>query len=574
MRILLFLVCLLNGYCLKAQSFRLDLIDLSTGKPLKINYPKNAGSAEQQQKTLNDAFLQFQQWGYLTVTADSLAKQGDSLIVFVNPGKLYKWSRLYNIDLDEAALGNAGFKERLFREKPFSIRQTNRLLENSLAYYENNGYPFAAIKLDSIEIQQETIRAGLRAEPGELVRIDSVTFKGNARITPRFLYNYIGVKPGDLYNEALIRKISTRLKELPFLTEQQPFDVFLLQNVGLVRLYLAERKASAFSGLIGFLPNNDKTGKLLITGEANLKLKNSLGRGESIEADWRRLQAGTQNLHLRLAYPFLFNSPFGLDGTFELYKRDSTFINIHGNFGVQYLMKGTDYLKAFAEVKSTNLLSTKNLQNLLTLPDYADISSRLYGLELNFTRLDYRLNPRKGIRILARAGAGNRRIQQNPAINPELYEGLVLNSVQYTGNVDADLYLPIFSRATINIGFLGTFMRGVNLFENELSRIGGVNSLRGFDDESIFASSFGIVNLEYRYLFEENSFLFLFWNGAYYENRAVNRNIRDYPYGAGAGISFQTKPGIFSISYALGSQFGNPIEFKTAKLHFGITSLF
>jgi hypothetical protein len=87
---------------------------------------------------------------------------------------------------------------------------------------------------------------------------------------------------------------------------------------------------------------------------------------------------------------------------------------------------------------------------------------------------------------------------------------------------------------------------------------------RGFNEESILASTFSIVNLEYRYLLEENSFLFAFFNGAYYENKAVNRNIVDRPFGFGTGMSFETKAGIFSISYALGKQFDNPIEFRSA----------
>jgi translocation and assembly module TamA len=574
MRFIGILICLFYMSDLFSQSFRLELLDVKTGKPLKLNYQKNSFSSEEQKKILNDVIMQYQQWGYLTATADSIKKQGDSLKVFINSGQLFHWSQLHNINVDEAALSNSGFRERLFRNRPFSIRQTNQLLKKCLEYYENNGYPFAAIKLDSLSIQNEKIEAGLVAETGDLFTIDSVSFKGNARISNRFLFNYIGVKPGDLFNESIIQKISTRIKELPFLTEQKPSDVFLLQNVGLIRLYLSERKASAFSGLIGFLPNNNKTGKLLLTGEANLKLKNSLGRGESIEADWRRLQAGTQNLHIRLAYPFVFNTPFGLDGMFELYKRDSTFINVHGNLGIQYLMKGTDYLKVFAEFRSSNLLSTSNLQNLLVLPDYADVSSRLYGLEMNVTRLDYRLNPRKGLRFIARLSTGTRNIQKNPSLNQELYKELTLNSVQFSGNIDFDWYIPLFNRATVNIGFSGAAIKGTDLFENELTRIGGINSLRGFDDESIFASSFGIMNLEYRYLIEENSFLFLFGNAAYYENKVTNRNISDLPYGFGAGLSFQTKPGIFSISYALGSQFGKPVEFRTAKVHFGITSLF
>jgi outer membrane translocation and assembly module TamA len=80
--------------------------------------------------------------------------------------------------------------------------------------------------------------------------------------------------------------------------------------------------------------------------------------------------------------------------------------------------------------------------------------------------------------------------------------------------------------------------------------------------------------VEYRYLFEQNSYLFAFWNGAYYESRTSTAFIHDTPYGFGAGVSFETKAGIFSLSYALGKQFSNPINFKSAKIHFGIVSYF
>ncbi|MEX1188736.1 MAG: BamA/TamA family outer membrane protein, partial [Bacteroidia bacterium] len=156
----------------------------------------------------------------------------------------------------------------------------------------------------------------------------------------------------------------------------------------------------------------------------------------------------------------------------------------------------------------------------------------------------------------------------------QVYDGLTLKSLQYTGFVDADFFIPIRERSVFVPGILSGLIGGASIFENELYRIGGNNTLRGFDEESIFASAYSIINLEYRYLLEENSFLFLFANGAYYENSAVNRDVVDRPYGLGAGMSFETKAGIFSISYALGSQFGSPLETRTAKVHFGITNLF
>jgi len=557
-----------------SQNLNLQLIDYSTGKLIKNKLNKTVATPADGLKQAAILIADLQQSGYLLASADSYFVKSDTLKIFIESNAIYKWAQLKNNNLDNGALNSSGFKEKIYRNKKFNVNQTARLMQKLLLWYENQGYPFAQIQFDSLEINKESFKARLKVNKGELFIIDSVTVKGTAKITNKYLQNYIGIKPGDVYNESAMRSIETRLKELPFVTVVRETDVFLLENSALVRMYLNGRKASNFSGIIGVLPNNQQTGKLLLTGEANLKLKNSLGRGEAIEAEWRRLQAGTQSLNIRLAYPFLFNTQFGADGVFNLYKRDSTFLNLHRSIGIQYLMRGTDYLKVYLENKSSNLLSTKGLQNLIALPDFADIRSNIYGLELNITRLDYRLNPRKGFRVISKIGAGNRTIQKNAALNPELYEGLQLKSIQFNGTIDADIYFPIFKRATINLGMFGNWLNSKNLFENELSRIGGNNTLRGFDEESIFASSFAIINLEYRYLLEENSFLFVFWNGAWYENKAINRNISDIPYGFGAGISFQTKAGIFSISYALGRQFSNPIEFRTAKVHFGITSLF
>jgi outer membrane protein assembly factor BamA len=559
---------------LHAQPWHLKITE-NSGVKFPRSLPKSNYTSEAfRTKALSDFLNNLQEDGYLTASVDSQFKQNDTLIAWVHLGESYTWSKLYSINIDEQALSSSGFRERMFQKRPFRYSQTKRMMRKIITYYENNGYPFASLKLDSIQNSSSMIEAGLRINPGDQFHIDSVNLRGTARITPRYLYNYIGIRPGEVYNESVIRQISTRMKELPFLTETRPADVFLLENSTLIRLYLNDKKASSFNGIVGFLPNNDGTGKLLLTGEANLKLKNSLGRGELIDAEWRRLQQATQSLNIKVGWPFLFDTRIGVEAAFGLYKRDTSFLNLQQNLGVQYLMRGTDYLKVFYENKTSSLLSTKALVNIIELPDYADIRSNLYGLELSFTQLDYRLNPRKGLRLLARFGTGTRNIEKNPALNESLYDKLTLRSIQYNGHIDADFFFPIRNRSTMNLGILASTINGANVFENELFRIGGNNTLRGFNEESIFASTFSIVNLEYRYLLEENSFLFAFFNGAYYENKAVNRNIVDRPFGFGAGMSFETKAGIFSISYALGKQFDNPIEFRSAKVHFGITSLF
>jgi hemolysin activation/secretion protein len=198
----------------------------------------------------------------------------------------------------------------------------------------------------------------------------------------------------------------------------------------------------------------------------------------------------------------------------------------------------------------------------------------MYGLGFKSEKLDYRLNPRKGFRFNCAASAGSKKINKNPVLNEKIYENIVLNSVQYNGQLAFDVFIPLFKKSTLNIATEGGSLLGNTIFRNELYRIGGLISIRGFDEESINASSFVINTIEYRFLYEQNSSVYFFSDFGWYENNSMEKYIKDYPIGFGAGISFQTKAGIFSINYALGKQFDNPVLLRAAKIHFGLVNFF
>ena len=62
---------------------------------------------------------------------------------------------------------------------------------------------------------------------------------------------------------------------------------------------------------------------------------------------------------------------------------------------------------------------------------------------------------------------------------------------------------------------------------------------------------------------------------AYTERKVYNADVVfDTPYGFGVGTTFETGAGIFSISYAVGSQLDNPIDLRGAKVHFGFLNYF
>ena len=50
--------------------------------------------------------------------------------------------------------------------------------------------------------------------------------------------------------------------------------------------------------------------------------------------------------------------------------------------------------------------------------------------------------------------------------------------------------------------------------------------------------------------------------------------MKDTPMSFGAGINFETRAGILSLNYGVGNQLGNGFDFRSGKIHFGLTALF
>ncbi|MBP6401484.1 MAG: BamA/TamA family outer membrane protein [Bacteroidia bacterium] len=523
---------------------------------------------------LKDALLFLQGNGYLAASFDSLTHEGVNYTAWLYLGNFFEWAKLSKGNVEDAFFSGSGFRTKLFEGKPFRYFQIRKIQEKILENCENSGYPFAEIKLDSISWKDNLLSAKLTLKKNRAVIIDSVVLRGKATIAPVYIYSYIGIRPGDVYDESRIEKISNRLRELPFVVENRPNRVVFTNKETKLELFLENKRASQFDGVIGLLPDDAKPGKFVLTGEAHLKLQNSLKRGEIIELNWKQLPGKTQDLKIHGLYPFILDTPLGLDAHLSLYKKDSTYVDVTRNLGVQYSFIGNDFIKAFVNDKESDLQSTRGLENITTLPPYADITILTYGLTFHYERVDYRLNPRKGLLLEVTGSTGNRTIRKNSSINPILYDSLKLKTTNYNGEIAIDYYISLGGRHVLNPGLQAAYLYNPEIFTNELFRIGGLRSLRGFDEESIYASTFTIGKLEYRYLLEQNSFLFAFFNAAWYENRNRSGFLTDTPFGFGAGIDFETKLGIMSVSYALGKQFDNPIYFRTGKIHFGIVNYF
>lgn len=512
--------------------------------------------------------------GFLAARVDSVIGNSANSIVWFTVGEQYKLLALTTDKTDDQILSAAGVKTRLLLKKPFSPNSYKRLSASILKYCSNNGYPFALVKLDSVQINSNSIQASLVIDKGPLVIMDSALVRGNARLSETYLFNYLGLRAGIPYNDDALAKLPLRIKELPFVTEGRPAEVEFTTGKARPVFYLQPRKASQFNGVLGVQPDNADASKVNITADIKLRLHNAFGRAELFDFNWTNPQPRTQDLKVKFSYPFILGLPFGIDLDLTLFKRDSLFLEINRQVGFKYLMSGNNSFRVFAGNKTSNLISTKGYQNVTTLPTFADVSTNNYGMGLNIEHVDYRLNPRKGYAIELTTTAGFRTIKKNSKINSDVYDSLSLKTIQYKAEFAGDIYLPVGVRSVLDIGSIAGIIESPSLFQNELFRIGGLKTLRGFDELTLLASTYIIGKMEYRFILEQNSYLLLFYNQAYIEDRSNDKLRTDSPYGFGAGITFETKIGIFSFNYALGSQQNNPILFRAAKIHFGLLNYF
>ena len=512
---------------------------------------------------------------YLTATVDSMVQDSAKLTAFLSPGHPYKWACLRKGNVAEVALNLSGYRDKIFRNKPLYFKAAAKLMNGILSYYENHGYPFAQIKLDSIKIDGNTISASLNADKKNVETIDSIVIEGNLKLSLNYLYGYLGIKPGDLYDESKVAAIGGRLKALAFLTQTKPMQVVFIKDKAKILLYLSKKNANQFNGIIGILPNT--AGKVTITGDVSLQLRNAFHRDDEIGFHWQHLQPLTENLAINFSYPYLFQTPIGLDENFKLFKQDTTYLQLDNKLGLKYLFIGGNYIEVYYESIITNLLSTAVLQALTSPPPpYTDGTTDLYGIEYKVRKLDYIYNPRKGYALLGSLAVGQNTIRENSAVNPEIYDGLRLSSIEYRGNLLADCYIPVAGRAAIKFGVNGGYIQDPSLLLNDLFRIGGLEVLRGFNEQSLYVSQYAVGTVEFHYLLEQNSFLFLFYDQAWCRETLASsiRYFDDTPAGFGAGMDFQTKAGIFSLSYALGNGIGAPLNFSTGKINFGIVNYF
>lgn len=476
--------------------------------------------------------------------------------------------------LPDSIIRKINIEDRELKDRSFSVQKTELFTQKILYYFENHGRPFVMVSPHPEIINDSTIRISLTVDQGPEIRYDSIDIKGSSKISNRFLKVYLGIKKGKLYSETEIQSVEKKLSKLSFLqSDRQPEMAFIDKKLRLI-LYLNKKNSSQFDGIVGLLPQSGESKKTLITGDVKLNLKNTFNQAEQIELNWRRSDPLSQDLLIGSVIPYLLGSNYGAQFNFKLIKKDTTTMTTTTKIGGIYYLAGLNNLSVYYENSSSKLLSVSNIINAGGLSQNIDYSINRYGLATEIDLLNDLWIPTKGIKIGVDLNVGTRKVIVNSKVPSEYYDNIKKDETQLKATFNFESYYPLFRKIIFNVTNKTNYISGNNRYENELFRFGGLNSLRGFNEESLMASFVSILNTEIRWLMDRRTYFFVFWNGAYYEKKTITKFVHDTPFGTGIGLSFDTPAGIFNITYALGKEFDNPIQLKYGKIHFGIVARF
>jgi len=521
--------------------------------------------------------------GYLSASVDSIQNKDGKYHVFTFLGRKYQVKKVVNNGVDQDRF-NFYFQNK----ESLSWSTIQQKKRDILIDYVNDGYIKAKASFQEVEFDGDSITVSLSFDKNSQFILDSIRLTGDIGIKKQYLLTTLKIEEGEVLNESFFNKINTQIDNSSYMEMSEPVSFHVTgDNKAVVYLPIQEKAANEFDLLIGFLPNPNprvSNSNLLVTGEGRLQLFNPFGGGREFFVDYKQLQPESPRLTADLYFPRFLNQSFGVEGSFELQKQDTSFVSLYGSFGLRYDFAVNQNVSITFEPSRSFIqnVDTAFIKQNLSLPSSVDFSQNLFQTKYRWLNTNRLKNPSKGFTINALAAIGNRTITSNENVTSlenqsgfefaSLYDGVNDDKIITEFNFTGQYFFPIGDRNTVLVQNHSALKQANQFFENDLYRIGGFKTIRGFDEQSFLASKYTVNTAEYRFLLNESSFFSVFSDWALIDNEQLE--INNQLFGIGTGLDLSTQAGIFSMNLAVGQDNDNPFDLQRTRLHLGYINVF
>jgi len=528
-----------------SQNFSLDFIKEGESNK-KLQYK----SYENLILSIDDSINSLKEKGYIDASVNKLV-QIDSLNyrIELNTGLKLKHVEITNIENLEDGIQliiNKSSKNGLI-----NFEKLQELIDSSVKYYSNKGYPFANLKLDKLrKVDSFTLKSELLIDLGSKREITKVVVKGYENFPKKFIKNLMGLKSGSELKIDEIRNQMSLINRTNFARSIKDPEILFTDDSTEVFLYLKKVKKNTFDGFIGF-NTNEENGKLEIQGYAKINLINTFNQGEEIKIDFLSEDSQDRFLNSQLRIPFIFNSPLSLNTGLKLIQKDSIYNSRDFFVDIDLSKKQFRGGLGYEKTESVNEIPFQNVEafkkNIINL----FISYELLDPDDSFEFYNFRFFLKAGI------GEKNQMDEKNKV-----------------GKFKVEMMkkFEISEKLKINSRFLTEKLDSQNLVTNELLRFGGIESIRGFDQNSIFTNNYKLLNTSANFYLNNTIYIYTLFDVANYQNKILS--IDEFIYSGGFGFSSLTKNGLISVNYAKGTTWGNSFNLKNAKLSVSFVTFF
>jgi len=515
------------------------------------NYQKQHDSPQKLQDELARVLLQLQKTGYIEAHYESPTAVNDTLVKApLKAGRFIPWIQL------QASSGMTSLPESLRPKTPVTLpfSEWDQWVGLWVKKWERNGYPLATAQLTQIHIVQDTLKATLTVQSGQPRKVNAIVVNGYEKFPTSHKKELERLFRNQTFNQENLEKLHKTIGQFRFVRATKYPEILFTTDSTKVFVYLEKVRANTFDGFLGFANSDGQ--QLVFNGYLDVSLTNVLNNGERMNLYWKSNGEEQRTFNVLFDQPYIFKSPLALKAQLNIFRQDSTFQNTQTNIDIGYCLNYASrvYL-GYQAMESSDI----NNANTALLRDFKNrfLTAQWLWIVRN-TEEDALLFPDKTLLSL-KLGWGSR-------------TALEQKNSQFQGQLNLHHQIYLNKRNSIALRNQTFVLQSSSYLTNELFRFGGINSVRGFNENTLQANFMTALLSEYRYTLSNTLYLHSVLDYGYFQDQTtkVNGNLL----GIGFGFGLLNKNGLLNFVYANGTTNDQAIKLNNSIVQISLKTIF
>ncbi len=544
----------INSWIAFSQSLHLKIIgatEIETQYIDSIGYKKTHPNIKSVTEENNIVFQTILKKGYIECQQTDLSKTNDSSYVYqYTLNSKIKTIHIYIGKENESFINSSNTIKNDSTTIPFE--NCEEFLNEIMKKRESAGFSLAKTKLNNIEKKGDHLVAQLNTSNESKRQLNNIAIIGYDKFPIGHKKNLLRNYRDKTFNQKTLEKIYTDIDKYRFVKQTKYPEILFKKDSTIIYVYLEKNKANSFDGYLGF--TNDENKKMILSGYLDLTLNNILNSGEKFALYWKSDGQQQKTFNLGLELPYLFNSPLGLKTELNIFKQDSTFQNTRTSIELGYFFNYNT--RTYIGYQSTESSDIQN-SNTESLKDYTNHFTTVSLDYIDYKNDDFLFPDKTNINL--KVGTGKR--NANALQNNQFFSSL---------NFKHNIYLN--PKNCISIKSQNYYLISAQYIINELKQFGGINSIRGFNENSLQGNRFNALLTEYRYILAPNLYIHSIIDYANIQNKTANSN--DNLLGIGIGLGLLSKNGMFNLVYANGQSNNQNLRLSNSIVHISFKAIF